>query len=438
MKKGMSLVLAGLLACGLANGANRIDAAHKAYIVARLCTEVKYNFAFYHDLKLDWDSLCNARLPELVATHSDEEFVKGLERLCAQLRDGHTSVYQANDPENPEDWIRPMPMKTRRIGNRVFVTDVFNSDFIKQGVCRGCEVLTIDGMGVLEYGEREIVPYLASSTAQWSRFAPFSEYELTKARGSKVSALTLRTPEGRVVTISSNRNMEWDVQEKKGSNFEFRTLEGNIGCLVVKSFANGRFRAEDFDSLYGKILETDALIIDIRGNTGGNSNNADFLVRHFAKGPVKLGRWCSPMYVAAFASWNYPPKWYMESPHPLSPIKGKSVYEKPLALLVDAMTFSSAENFCVAFKSLGHGVVIGSPTGGSTGNPIRINLGYGIYCNICTKKEWDAEGKEFIGVGIMPDIMVEESEDLFLQGRDNVVEKAVDVLRKRMDADKGE
>ena len=68
-----------------------------------------------------------------------------------------------------------------------------------------------------------------------------------------------------------------------------------------------------------------------------------------------------------------------------------------MALLVNGGTFSSAENFCVAFRSAARGPIIGTPTAGSTGNPIKIELGYGVYASICTKYEWTADGEVFIG-----------------------------------------
>lgn len=107
---------------------NELDASKKAYVLSRFCAEVKYNFAFYNKLDFDWDSLCVASIPALVATASDEDFLKGMKELCAQLNDGHTYIFSMNNPENKADWIRPFPMKTKRIGDRVFVTEVYSSD----------------------------------------------------------------------------------------------------------------------------------------------------------------------------------------------------------------------------------------------------------------------------------------------------------------------
>lgn len=397
-------------------------------MLSRFCSEVKYNFVFYNDLAFDWDSLCIASLPRLINTPSDEEFMQEMQKLCARLNDGHTFLYPTRYPKDKANRIRPLPMKTKRVGNRVFVTSVHSSEFEKQGLCVGSELLQIDGENVLQYAENHIRPYLASSTPQWSEYAPFMEFELTKAKGTKVSTIVFRTPQGKIFTITSNRNIPWSDQDP--SVFDFKVLENNIGILTIKSFLTERFKKEEFDKIYEDILKTDALIIDVRDNGGGNSDYADYVIRHFDDKPIRMGRWSSRMHIAAHASWNYPQEWYMQTPDDLIPITNKTIYKKPIALLINATTFSSAENFCVTFRALKRGKIIGTPTGGSTGNPIFINLGFGIGCSICTKNEWDADGKEFIGIGILPDIEVQENASIFLQNKDNVIETAVSVLKK--------
>ena len=411
-----------------AYGETKLDASQKAYILSRFCTEVKYNFASYNKLKFDWDSLCMASLPKLVATSSDEDFMKEMQTLCARLHDGHTYIFPMNNPENTEDWIRPLPMTTKRIGDRIFVTNVYSSFLKNSGVNPGCEILKIDNEKVLDHGKKHIQPYFSSSTPQWTKYAPFSRFNLTKDKGSKQSKILFKDKKGKAFTVESNRNIAWDLSQNAAA-IDFKTLNGNIGLLTVRSFDNSDFNRSYFEKLYNEILKTDALIIDIRDNGGGNSSHADFLIRHFCNRPIPQGAWRSPMYIAAHASWNYPQEWYMQTPDPLTPVRDKEIYQKPIVLLVNALTFSSAENFCVTFKGAKRGKIIGTPTGGSTGNPIFIDLGFGIGCRICTKYELDAEGNEFIGYGIQPDIVVEEDIESFLKNRDNVLEKAIKILK---------
>ncbi len=405
-----------------------LNASEKAYVLSKFCTEVKYNFVHFNKLKFDWDSLCKASLPLLTATKSDEEFIQELSRLCVQLQDGHTYIYPQNRPDNEEDWIRPFPMTTKRVGDQVFVTSVRNSAFAKQGVCYGCEILEIDGENVIEYANRHLRPYASSSTPQWSDHSPFMGFALTKAKGSKVSRILFRHPKGKTFTVESNRNIPWDLAPA-ASPFELKILDNNIGLLTIKNFYENNYRAA-FDTIYEEILKTEALIIDIRDNGGGNSSHADYIIRHFSNKPVPLGRWSSRKYIAAHASWGYPQEWHIETSDPMEPIAKKTIYTKPVALLVNATTFSSAENFCVTFRGLKRGKIIGTPTGGSTGNPIQIDLGYGIGCGICTRNEWDVDGNEFIGIGILPDIEVKENADMFIKNKDIVVKTAVDELKR--------
>lgn len=237
------------------NAESTLDASQKAYILSRFCTEVKYNFAFYDKVSSVWDSLCMAHLPMLTATHSDAEFLNGMKSLCNRLHDGHTFIFSFDNPENPDDWIRPFPMETKRVGDRVFVTEVYNSEFQKLGLCRGCEVLKIDGEAVISYGEKYLQPYLASSTPQWTKFAPFGNFELTKAEGTRVTEIEFRSPEGKRFIIKSNRLINWDMK-KQSSALTYQRLDNGIGYLKISSFQQGSFSREQFDELYPEILSS--------------------------------------------------------------------------------------------------------------------------------------------------------------------------------------
>lgn len=143
--------------------------------------------------------------------------------------------------------------------------------------------------------------------------------------------------------------------------------------------------------------------------------------------------WETPKYEATYASWGK--KWECESvvsdsivPFCISHPNDMPKYDKPIILLVNGGTFSAAEDFTVLFKNARRGKVVGTPTGGSTGNPIVIDLGYGYYGRICTRHEKLADGTEFIGVGIQPDVIIEETESVIF-GKDNVIEEAYKLLK---------
>lgn len=425
MLRSVTLIIAILMALS-ALSTNDLTPAQKASIATRFASEVKYNYVGYGQFCQDYDSICRAELQSLVETPNDEDFGKRLLLLAHRLKDGHTSVSWNAD-------VAVAPFLTKRIGDRVFVTEVFSDAYRGKGVARGTEILKIDGVPVIEYGEKNVVPYIPSSTPQWSACFPFSGINLTKGERGTPVAITFKNRKNKEFTIIDNRDSPWSVINPDLS-VKFDLLPGNIGLLRIPSFKANVFDAKAFTDLFEfKILPTDALIIDIRDNNGGNSQIGDFIMQFIAQDTVPQAAWSQPEYKAAYASWGQ--KWHTDTveSQPLIPFYKQypdvPEYDKPIILLVNNGTFSAAENFAVLFRNAGRGKIMGTPTGGSTGSPIMIDLGWGYYGVICTRHETLADGSEFIGVGIQPDIMLEETESFFF-GKDNVIEAALKELRR--------
>lgn len=423
--KTISLFLLALAFCISANAKNNLRPYEKAAIATRFASEVKYNFAGYGNFAQNFDSICQAELPNIVNTSTDEEFSRQLQLLANRLHDGHTSINFSAD-------VSYAPVSQKRIGDKVFVTGVFSDEYAQKGVKRGTEIIAINGMPVIEYGNKFVVPFIASSTEQWSDNYPFNSTNLTKGYRGEPVTLTFRNSDGKPFDIVDNRQSPWGVV-KENMSVTFDTLPGNIGLLKIPSFQNHDFDMKAFGDLYEqKILNTDGLIVDIRDNTGGNSGIGDIVMMLLATDTIPQASWETPRYDAAYASWGK--KWHTIS-EPSETLKPYYMisneipkYDKPIVLLVNSCTFSAAENFTVLFKNAKRGIVMGTPTGGSTGNPIMIDLGWGYYGRICTRHERFADGTEFIGVGIQPDVVVAETEDIIF-GEDNVVKEALKTFK---------
>lgn len=288
-------------------------------------------------------------------------------------------------------------------------------------------------MPVIEYGNKFVVPYIPSSTPQWSATYPFNSINLTKGYRGEPVKLTFRNGKGKTFDITDNRQSPWDIVNPD-MTIQFDSLPGNIGLLRIPSFRNEYFDIKAFGDMYEKkIVPTEGLIIDIRDNTGGNSQIGEIIMMLLANDTIPQGSWDTPAYEAAYASWGR--KWTCKTeksdsivPFSISHPGEIPRYDKPMILLVNAVTFSAAENFAALFKDAKRGKIIGTPTGGSTGNPISFDLGWGYYGKICTRHERLADGTDFIGVGIQPDIIVEETESV-ITGKDNVVEEALRLLK---------
>lgn len=394
--------------------------------LSRLWAEVKRNFVFMERVKLDWDSLYVANIPLMMQAKDEDECFLILQRMAAQLGDGHTYVYGSGP------WRSVVPLSTVLIGDRVYVDDVESSFLLKQGIQRGMELVSINGEPTLDYGRKRIMPYVSSSTPQWTLHETYEGHELLKAGESDTLHLVFTSRRARPLRLFYvMESGEQDLQVVKPT-LSFHLKKGNIGYLRIHDFMSSEIRPM-FDSLYPEILKTSALIIDIRNNHGGNSGNADYILRHLSGDSIKTDAWRSPMYIPAWASWSREQPWYEAKSEYMAPMEGKIIYDKPIVVLVDQGTFSAAEDFCTVFKGMKRGKLIGTRTGGSTGNGVRVKLIPGhSFANICAKHDVMPDGTEFVGIGIVPDTEVKETyKSYFEEKEDAAMQEALRYLRSR-------
>lgn len=392
--------------------------------LSRLWAEAKRNFVFMDRVKLNWDSLYVANIPLMVDAQDRNECFRILQRMAAQLGDGHTYVYTGNSQQSA------VPFSTVLIDNRVYVDEVQSSFLSKRGIRRGMELVSINGEPSLDYGRKHIMPYVSSSTPQWTLHETYEGHALCVATEGDTLNLVFTSANSQPLELLYVMGSgDWDLQVSQPT-LSFELKKGNIGYLRIKDFMASDIK-QVFDRLYPQILKTTALVIDIRNNPGGNSGNADYMLRHLSGDSIKTDSWRSPMYIPAYASWSMKQPWYESKSEYMSPVKGKAIYEKPIIVLVNQGTFSAAEDFCSVFIGMKRGKLMGTMTGGSTGNGVRVELIPGhSYANICSKHDVMPDGTEFVGIGIRPDVEVKETYQSYFRGQeDAAIKEALQYLR---------
>jgi carboxyl-terminal processing protease len=135
-------------------------------------------------------------------------------------------------------------------------------------------------------------------------------------------------------------------------------------------------------------------------------------------------------YIPMYKAWGNSDTFLEISPYSFEPVQNKERYLKPIIVLTSVKTFSAAEDFLVAYDNSKRGIKIGQRTGGSSGQPISFDLPEGGKMRICTKRDMYPDGKEFVGIGVIPDIEINETIESIQKGKDIVLEKAVEIINK--------
>jgi C-terminal processing protease CtpA/Prc len=399
---------------------SNLSDAEKVAGLSLLWSQAKYNFANFALLDIDWNQTYLDYIPKVMATKSTAEYYKVLISFYAQLKDGHTNV---NVPDSlaGEFYSRP-PFRTELIEGRVFVVKVLSDSLFKSGIVPGLEVTKIDGQPVIDYAEKNVKPYASSSTPQDMEIREFY-YQLLSGPKNKAIQFEFKDKKGKVTERTITRSGYHDVKGLK--SLEYQTI-GNVGYLTINNFEDNKI-SKQFDSLYTtEISKTKGLIIDIRYNGGGDDGIAFHIIKYLTDKPFFTAQ---ARILELRSTPNAEPLWNNLGSGRQRP-NGKEFYSKPVVVLVGPRTFSAAEDFTVAFDYMKRGKLIGMPTGGSTGQPVPFNLPGGGSARVCGKHDAYPDGKEFVGIGIMPDITVKPTIKDIQNGKDGAKEKALEMLSK--------
>jgi C-terminal processing protease CtpA/Prc len=411
---------------------SKLSVDERIKIFVKLWTEVKYNFANF-DLvpQVNWDQVLKDKLPLVRQDQSNKDFAKLLVRCIAELKDGHTDISMKFcmifHEAQPALVVKP-------IEGRAIITEIGNSnDVAKVNLKIGDEILKIDGKDVRELLEEEIYPYVFASTDQWRDIKAF-RYLLRGPASSEIN-LRIKNAEGKQRNIVLTRDLGWgrNMPRKEHTDFEYRDLGDGISYVAINTFKTSEV-VDEFRKHMDRIRGSKGLIIDVRENGGGNSGNGDRIVSLLIDKPILNSPWKTPQHIAAFQAWGRPEKWHIGEMDYVEPNEEMERFSGPIIALMGPESFSAAEDFLVLLHSSKRATLVGGKTGGSTGQPLRFKFDYGVDGRICTKRNTYPDGREFVGIGVIPDVEVHATRQSITEGKDIVLQRGIEVLKDKMAA----
>jgi carboxyl-terminal processing protease len=106
------------------------------------------------------------------------------------------------------------------------------------------------------------------------------------------------------------------------------------------------------------------------------------------------------------------------------------VFHGQIILLVDGGCASACEALVGPFKENHRATLVGEMTEGSSGPAYMVDLGDGMQLGIAAMRQYFPDGSEFEGVGIKPDLEVRPTVQDLRNGKDPVLERAMEFAAK--------
>ncbi|AKT41258.1 S41 family peptidase [Chondromyces crocatus] len=180
-------------------------------------------------------------------------------------------------------------------------------------------------------------------------------------------------------------------------------LPGNIGYIALTSFSFPARGARAAAAAMELLADTDALIIDVRHNPGGDPDLVATLCSYFFPEPVHLNDIYDRPKNATRQYWTS------------AAIPGRRYLDRPIYVLISRRTFSGAEEFAYDLQQLKRATLVGETTGGGAnpGEVLRLSehlaafIPTGRAINPVSRTNWER-------IGVKPDLAVPADDALRL------------------------
>lgn len=203
--------------------------------------------------------------------------------------------------------------------------------------------------------------------------------------------------------------------------FTYGTLRtGNYAYIHIKTFGGFRADFEIFGDILSQLNDRDALVIDVRNNSGGSTNNSEAVIRFFANDDLVFSfvRYKNGPGHNEFTDWKAQRLKTGESP----------VYSNPVVVLTNRKCYSTTESFILSMRVLPNVTVAGDTTGGGAGNPIFREMANGWTYRVPRWQRITVDRRQYEGTGLFPDIPAWTTSADSANGRDAILDAAVNYL----------
>lgn len=364
----------------------------------------------------DWESILPLYLNRAAATRTAEHHGETLQCLIAELHDGHGRTSVAA----PFAQFRPR-IAFAWAGQELVVTDAAGVD----GFAPGDRILAISGrpverwLGVLR--ER-----ISAATDGWFLWRVLETLP-GEASSQDPIPIRIRRRDGSEADVSCPRVSAFGGMAPSRMGQEPRPANGvELAPGVVYIDSSGLSEA-GLRKHAEKLAAARGIVIDARGYP---SDAGVTIIRHLIDKPVMSAQWwvpVSPEPDRINQSFQRFPGWVLQPATPR--------WTRHVAYVTDGRAISYAESCLGIVEHYKLAEIVGQPTAGTNGNVNPFKLPTGVQVVWTGMRVLKHDGSRHHGVGIAPTVPAERTPAGIAAGRDELLDKAVEILRQRIAAD---
>lgn len=391
---------------------------------------LQHFFPYFDVIDTDWNKVLGETLKNALTNKRQKDFFVTLSKMIAKINDGHGAVYS--------EYMHCLPLRLEFVENRIVVTASKDTT-----LRRGDIIQKIDGKSVMEVLNED--EEIASGSSQLRR------YRALNILGAKLDADPVVNPVankegdespfnsfGNEFTPSSGTSLvfERDGKEQNGS-----VINSRIGNMYFNPIDDRKYLSETiveiepaiyyvnmsmctngiFEQKKVMLANAKAVIYDLRGV---RKLHLFKILPHLIDQKVYSTYWNIPQTV-------YPDRKGVEFTNFNRSFQPKQPFFKSKSVIITTSDVISAEE--TVMDVIDHyklATTVGKTTAGCNGNTNTIHLQCGYKVRWTGMKVLKHDGKQLYLKGFEPNYPVNETIQAIKEGRDEYLEKALEIARQ--------
>lgn len=378
---------------------------------------------------IDWQAVHDELLPGIEKAKTMSETRTVLRNLIHRLGLSHFNlipieVYdKLGKPDEQGDLDGVTGIDFRIVNGHALVTLVpNNSSAQKAGVKTGWEIVKINKEKISELLPDIAKEFEGNSLKDYYMFTAIE----SRLHGKIGDSLDIGFLDGNNKAIRTSISLK----EEQGNKFKLghlppmyiwlkseiiETETGKTGYIAFNGFLDPPRIMPAFNEAMKSFIDNnvDGVVIDIRGNGGG-----------------------LPMMAMGMTGWLMEEKdrrlgtmYFRDGELKMAVLPRPEIFKGPVAVLIDGLSASCSEIFAGGLKDLGRARIFGSTTAGAVLPSIVEKLPNGDGFQYAFANYRSEKGDILEGNGVKPDVEIYHTREALLQGKDLILEAALDWIK---------
>ena len=385
------------------------DDGYKLLALFRYWNIIEYYYPYTDIIEENWDEVLNTFIPKFVNTQSELDYKLAISELTTKIHDPHAEVDDINKTLYKYWGNKYAPIEFDLVEDRIVIKKVLPKYKDE------CELKP--GDIVLEINDKDIFEVIKEK----SKYRSLSRKEaivnclqgyLFRTSNDNIKITVKRDGKELIKNVKCyNDQSMFDIKEPS-----HKLIDGNIGYINPAQLSKN-----EIDKIMDKFMNTEGIIVDLR------EYPSEFIVYDLGKMIISKPTIFSKISVP---SQSVPGEFIFEKDQIVNP-DDKKHYKGKVMILMNERSQSQSEFTVMALKKGTNAKVIGSNSIGTDGNVTEVYLPGGVTTLITGLGVYNPDGSQTQKIGLKPDIYIKPTIDGIKEGRDELSEKAIEIIKTK-------